>query len=72
MTETFPRRTVTIDDVSEPGSWAAALADLARVKVIFQQRAICAAMGLDPAEVIQPAPNIPPSNKPTNQHGKTS
>lgn len=42
--------TVTIDTDSEPGSWArhSVLSDLARVKVLFQARAIAAVIGTTP------------------------
>lgn len=42
--------TVTIDTDSDPGSWArhSALSDLARVKVLFQARAIAAVIGTTP------------------------
>lgn len=42
--------TVTIDTDSEPGSWVrhSVLSDLARVKVLFQARALAAVIGTTP------------------------
>ena len=88
MTPTFPKRVVTIDTVSESGAWERELyhRTAQRGKMMCPLKAgrecppavgrkrFCArvAAGRCVLKVTQPPADIPPSNKPTNQHGKTS
>jgi len=85
---TFKRATVTIDDESEPGAWQRELYHRAaqRGKMMCPVKAgrecipvngrkrFCArvAAGRCALQVTEAEPNIPPSNKPANQHGKSS